>query len=117
MDVRAKDIQRTQLKMDLVKHVSTLSSGSIVILATFLAKSSPVAAGSGCWLVLSVFCMVACLVSALVYFWMFGLVRQWERNESSKNGRRLEFIMGLLMTLAFCFGISFLAVFVMKNLA
>jgi len=87
---RQRDLQRTQVKMDLVKDVSTLSSGTIVLLATFLSKSSTVAAGNRRWLLVSVCSLITCLVSSLMYFWIFGLARQWQRLQPPTFARPLE---------------------------
>jgi hypothetical protein len=110
-----KDLQRTQLKMDLVKHVSTLSSGAIVILATFLTKRTPPAAGSNDWLLASVVSLIASLVASLVYFWAFGLLRQFQRPQRRAFADPMEKITGFLLALAFCSGILSLGVFVIKN--
>jgi hypothetical protein len=109
-----RDVQRTQLKMDLVKHVSTLSSGAIVILATFLNRSSPSSVGRP-WLLISVVSLVICLVLSLLYFWRFGLARQWRRLEPSASARRAEWIIGCLVALEFSLGILCLGVFVIEN--
>ncbi|MBZ5512353.1 MAG: hypothetical protein LAN70_14450 [Acidobacteriia bacterium] len=114
--IRQKDIQRTQLKMDLVKHVSTLSSGSIVILAAFVNKTTACAPAGRYWLIASVVSLILSLVSALVYFWAFGLARQFQRLATPKTStRRIEQIIGLLVALGFCSGIIFLGVFVITN--
>ncbi len=113
---RQQDIERTKLKMDLVKHVSTLSSGAIVILAAFLNKSPAATPKGGNWLIISVTSLIVSLVSALVYFWAFGLARQWQRLGTPRTfSRRIEKVTGLLVALGFCSGIVFLGAFVIKN--
>ena len=115
---RQLDIERTKLKMDLVKHVSTLSSGAIVILAAFLNKSPNPAAPlkGGQWLIVSVMSLIVSLVSALVYFWAFGLARQWTILATpSASTRAIERATGLLLASGFCCGIICLGIFVITN--
>jgi hypothetical protein len=111
---RQRDLQRTQLKMDLVKHVSTLSSGAIVILATFLNKSTTGVVDSH-WLRASVVSLITSLISSLIYFWTFGLARQWKRPNRPAYADPVEKITGLLVASGFCAGILCLGVFVIKN--
>ena len=119
---REHDIERTKLKMDLVKHVSTLSSGAIVILATFRKSGDHTTAASTNltdtqWLTASVVSLIACLIVSLLYIWIFGLARQWVRTEPYAWAHRTEWIIGILLTLCFITGILSLGVFVMHNLA
>jgi hypothetical protein len=123
--VRTQDIQRTQVKMDLVKQVSTLSSGAIVILAAFVGKiapvpSTPVATGldavGSCWLRASICCLVVSLVFSIVYFWTFGLSRLWQRNNPpTRFTLAMERMTSLLLSSGFCLGIIFLGIFVIVN--
>jgi hypothetical protein len=112
------EIQRTQLKMDLVKHVSTLSSGAIVILATFIEKNaSPTPPPHGpYWLIGAVVFLIASLVSSLIYFWGFGLARQFkELKEPTLLIHRFERYTGIVVASGFCLGIMHLGVFVIIN--
>jgi hypothetical protein len=115
---RTRDLERTRLKMDLVKHVSTLSSGAIVILATFLNKGGTPASVDrerSWWILLSVVSFVACLVSSVLYLWLFGLAREWKRPDRPAFAGPAEKTTGFLATLGFCSGILCLGVFVIKN--
>jgi hypothetical protein len=113
---RQQDIERTKLKMDLVKHVSTLSSGAIVILAAFLNKSPTPSLKGSQWLIVSVISLIGSLVSALVYFWAFGLARQWTRLATPKaSTRAIEKVTGFLLASGFCCGIICLGIFVIRN--
>jgi hypothetical protein len=94
----------------------TLSSGAIVVLASFLTKNDvTIANDSHFWLFASVVCLITCLISSLVYFWTFGIQRQWQRPTPSAYIRPMEKMTGLVLASGFCAGILCLGVFVIKN--
>ena len=107
---RQRDLDRTKLKMDLVKHVSTLSSGAIVILAGLHPSSN-----GRSWLAWSIGSLITCLISSLTYFWVFGLARQFVRPKPLIWARPIELALSILVVLAFSVGILFLGVSVIDK--
>jgi hypothetical protein len=57
--------ERTKLAADLVKHISTLSTGSLVLIATLLDKLPKPLEGRR-FLITSIICFVVCLVCSFL---------------------------------------------------
>jgi len=106
-------LERIKIGLDLVKHVSTLAAGSIVLLATFLDKF-PRPLLKGDWLTVAVWLLCGCLVCCLVYILNVGIGRDW--------GVRTEFdeaigiISGAFAAATCVAGIISLGIFVMANI-
>ena len=74
-------LDRATLATDLVKHISTLASGSIVVLATFLTRVG----GQGqsnvhldkTTLVGTVALLLACILCCSAYLLFFGMRKTW----------------------------------------
>lgn len=60
---KLKEIQR--MEFDYFKHLSTLSTGSILILVAFFEKVFSVPIGEA-WIVVSVICFVLCIAGSLL---------------------------------------------------
>ncbi len=112
---RAKlDLERIKIQTDLVKHLSTLAVGSIVLIATLIDRL-PKPLLSRRYLVASICCMCACLAFSLWYIMVVGIGRDWSRKEPAKFDQFQDALFGVLTGIAFLFGVISLAVFVVFN--
>src|SRR5215472_7897041 len=68
-------LDRTSLATDLVKHVSTLASGSIILLATFLGRVEPFT--DRATLITGTSLLMACILFCTAYLGFFGIKRTW----------------------------------------
>lgn len=101
---------------DMVKHMSTLSSGSLVLVITLMDKvfQKPVA---GAWLICAVVCLFLSLVASA--FGYFMLVVSYPRvggarmDKASRNG--MATWLGILLA-TFVVGMFLLATFFVMNL-
>lgn len=111
------ELERTKLAMDLVKHLSTLATGSIVLIATLLEKF-PKPLREQDTLIWSVISFITCTVSCTAY-WFFGaIVWHWLRtNWSDRQVRLFFFVLAVILTASFAFGVILLGIFAIKNIS
>lgn len=106
---RAGELERAKVAIDVVKHVSTLSTGSIVLIATLLDKfPKPIAAQ---WqLAAAILCLVFCLACCLYYLVYVGVSGNWKERNTGIGG-----VVGMLIGWSFLVGILFLGIFAIQN--
>ncbi len=102
-----------KLRYDTYKHLTTLSTGSILLLVTFLEKlfARPIWKG----LVIASFCLflVTILASFVVMNVMVGFIREIN---IEKRDEKLGFILIIITLTSFLFGIVTLVIFAVRNL-
>ena len=111
---KAAEIGQQQY-FDALKHVTTLSTGTIVILATFLEKVFT--ASQWKWLAGACFILLALSVvtSVAMMFW-HTLSAEEDLGTLTRDGFRAYFALAMLSAWSFGLGIVCLANFVIKNL-
>jgi hypothetical protein len=104
---------------DYLKHLSTLSTGSILLIATFLEKLTPHPNWRGA-VTVSIIGFLATVVGSVIAMTAFGLD---EANLLSDYPAVFAawidalFLIGFILTwLGFCVGVCSLALFTIKNL-
>lgn len=102
---------------DLVKHISTLASGSILLLATFLGRGEkPLDKGT---LTTAVVLLLSCIVCCSIHLFFFGIRKSWTVVESAVSGDAKQGSYALLSTLivvTFVLGMIFLGISVIRTL-
>lgn len=102
-----------KLRYDTYKHLTTLSTGSILLLVTFLEKlfTKP----QWKWLVIASFCsfVVTTLASLIVMNTLAGFIREMELK---KNDEILGNVYVVIALASFLLGITSLIIFAVKNL-
>jgi hypothetical protein len=117
------DLEGTKLATDLMKHVATLASGSIVLVATLLDKFPKPIIGSG-WLVGSVISLVLCLACSLYFLMVLLVWKYWvpeyfpdfALRSSNSFSMWTTGAASLLAGWSFLGGILCLGIFAIKNL-
>ncbi|MDQ3816421.1 MAG: hypothetical protein M3362_01870 [Acidobacteriota bacterium] len=104
-----------KLLHDACKHLTTLSSGSIVVLATFLTKSSPLK-GTDSLLLTLVFFVLAVVCAVFAMFTLAVYVRDDTESGQLKRSMTMSEVLMSVGLASFLFGLIFLVVFVSKNL-
>ncbi len=102
-----------KLRYDTYKHLTTLSTGSILLLATFLEKLfvRPVWKG----LVIAAFCLF--FLSILLSFFLMNILVSFIREmESEKKDEKLGAIFVSAALISFLLGVISLITFALKNL-
>jgi hypothetical protein len=109
-------LDRTSLATDLVKHVSTLASGSIVLLATFLSRV-PTPPDRGI-LIAGTSLLMLCILCCAVYLGFFGIRRTWvySSDRVRKTPQNLEALVTFLVFATFCAGIILVGISVVRTL-
>lgn len=109
-------LDRTSLGTDLVKHISTLASGSIILLATFLGKVQPLTDTAS--LIAGIALLMACIVFCTVYLGFFGITRTWVHSSDQvpRAPQKLERFVAFLAFATFCVGIVFVGISVVRTL-
>lgn len=106
-------LARTTFASDLVKHISTLASGSILLLATFLGRvGKPSDTGA---LITGVVFLLCCIVFCSVHLYFFGINKAWvaEPDVSPRWSYRL---LSTLIFVTFVLGMIFLGISVIRTL-
>jgi hypothetical protein len=108
-------VEEFKLAVDVVKHIATLATGAIVLLATFLDKfTKPIHAPAA--IATAVVALVVCVVFSGVFLLGAGLGPFWW-GHADRVSKRLLGINGFGIYVSFCTGVTALAYFVLKNLA
>jgi|SRR5215472_3875403 len=108
--------ERTRIALDLVKHLSTLATGSLVLIATLLERfAKPLREQDT--LIWSVVCFVVCTVACTAY-WFFGaILGHWfETDWSHSKVRALFLILALVLTVSFVLGVIHLGISATRNI-
>jgi len=115
-------LDRARLATDLVKHISTLASGSIVVLATFLtrvvqAQDHDHVKLDKSTLIGTVILLSVCIVSCSVYLFFFGIRKTWtdQHAEALQKPSKPELVLSAAIFLTFCGGIVFLGIYAVKS--
>jgi hypothetical protein len=108
--------ERTKLALDLVKHLSTLATGSLVLIATLLERF-PKPLREQDTLIWSVVCFVVCTVACTAY-WFFGaILGHWfETDWSHRQVRAWFLVLAFVLTVSFVLGVTFLGIFAARNI-
>jgi len=115
----SRELERLKMAVDSVKHITTLASGTIVLLATFVDKlpKPPLFKGH---LVSGIVAMVVCLGASFVYLWAetLGRMRSFQlKIPFPFITRKLMLdILSTIVYFSFCMGIYFLAQFALHNI-
>lgn len=106
------ELERLKIKIDLVKHLSTLSTGSIVLIATFIDKlPKPIIHRQD--LVTAIAFLGLSLIASAMYLAATGINRRsWNLSEPETMR---ELVFGLLAVGSFVLGVQSLGVFVIVN--
>jgi hypothetical protein len=108
------ELERIKIQTDLVKHLSTLSAGSIVLIATLIDRL-PKPLVEKPYLIRAIICLCACLVFSLWHLMVVGIGRDWDRPKPARFDQLQDTFSGVLAGVAFLFGIICLGVFVIGN--
>jgi hypothetical protein len=107
-------LARTTFASDLVKHISTLASGSILLLATFLSRvGKPLDKGA---LITGVVFLLCCIVFCSVHLFFFGISKAWSAAEPDMNGSRSYRLLSTVIFATFALGMIFLGLSVIRTL-
>jgi hypothetical protein len=99
---------------DFLKHIATLSTGSIVLLATFAEKFSQDAAWRQCLGMSMTFFLISVLSSIVCAFLSF--IQQAGENERKREADDMRVVIFFAVTLgAFFTGVLNLGIFAIKN--
>lgn len=111
------DIEQTKIFNDYIKHLNTLSTGSILLLVTFLEKIfvNP----SGKWLVIvSLICFLLSVIGGVALKTILTLLAYFGGDEDnvSETVDNIRGIAIFLLWIGFLFGLISLAIFGIVNL-
>jgi hypothetical protein len=107
-------LARATFAADLVKHISTLASGSILLLATFLGRvGKPPDKGT---LITGVVFLLFCIVFCSVHLFFFGISKAWSVAGPDVNGARSFRLLSTLIFATFVLGMIFLGISVIRTL-
>jgi hypothetical protein len=115
-------LDRATLATDLVKHISTLASGSIVVLATFLSRVDVQGKGlDKTTLIETVVLLMICILCCSAYLFFFGIRKTWTAQQASAleqhslDPKKSEIVLSALIFLTFSAGIVFLGLYAVKS--
>ena len=123
-----QEFDRLKLAVDSVKHITTLATGTIVLVAAFTDKlHKPLSFRA--YLITTIALMLICLLSSFIYIWAAALAPfpQRRRLESARLpqllrkwmpgwGRtRVLILLSDVIYFSFCLGIVFLGLFAIRN--
>src|SRR5437879_9051728 len=100
--------ERTKIRVDIVKHITTLATGTILVVVAFFDKLTGFMVGRA-WLVASIVCMLVCVGAAFVYLWAESL--PFPRQNDTVG----LVVLSTIMYFSFLFGILVLVVFLLRN--
>lgn len=106
-------LARATFAADLVKHISTLASGSILLLAAFLGRvGKPLDKGA---LITGVVLLLACIVFSSMHLFFFGIGKTWSLAEPDGSGGPYR-LLSIAIFVTFVFGMIFLGISVIRTL-
>lgn len=111
------ELERTKLAMDLVKHLSTLATGAIVLIATLLERF-PRPLREQDTLVWSIVSFIICTISCTAYWFLGAILGHWfGTNWSDRQVRFLFVVLAVIFTASFIGGVIYLGIFAIRNLS
>jgi lipid-A-disaccharide synthase-like uncharacterized protein len=99
--------------LDYLKHITTLSTGSIILIATFLEKIFQKPMWKAAVVVSLIGFMVSTLFATIAY--TIGLIFEFPKQETPGNLAALGMLSLILTWLGFLVGILSLAIFALRN--
>jgi len=100
------DFERVKLAVDSIKHITTLATGTLVLLVAFLDKlPKPIIRLN--WLIFAVICLLLCLTASFVYLFRIGVHAYPLERENRRVGKILR---GLAAVIYFTFGFAMFGV-------
>ncbi len=108
-----QDFERLKLAVDAVKHITTLATGTIVLVATFADKLRQPVGGRG-YLIGTIASMLLCLLTSFIYLYFATLNPFAQANPLSARGRFT--VLSLCIYFSFGSGIACLAEFGLHNI-
>jgi hypothetical protein len=109
-------LERTKLAADIVKHISTLATGSIVLVPTFTDKiHNPILKSS--LLVTAIAALMICLLCCVVYLFLVGVPSRWDATVVRPTSVRwgMQCAAGALYV-SFAVGVKMLGFFGIANI-
>lgn len=107
-------LARATFATDVVKHISTLAGGSILLLATFLGgRPKPLDRGT---LTAAVILLLACIVCCSMHLFFFGIRNTLGENQTSGEANSWHTPLSTLIFLTFVLGMFFLTISVIRTL-
>jgi hypothetical protein len=118
MDARqVYQIEWVKNTLEYLRHLTTLSTGAVLLLATFLEKVFPQPKSRG-WIVTSLVsfmvAIVACVIAYSVALYMSMAVR--DNPQKGDSEAMITFVALCIVWFSFLVGMSSLTVFAVKNL-
>ena len=108
------DAEKRNRVNESVKHISTLATGSIVLMATFLDKlAKPLVAQE--WLVTAIGSLLICVLTSGLLVIFFGLGSFWR--DPDETGPGFYSMLALVIYASFGTGIFSVAAYAIKNLS
>jgi len=108
-------LEREKLAADLIKHVSTLATGSVVLVTTLLDKiPKPVQFPEG--LVIAIWAFIICIMACFMYLFRIGITQHWLDQHFGTKMTRIYSFLGFVVFLTFLLGIGYLGMFATQNL-
>jgi hypothetical protein len=103
-------LERTKLAVDSIKHITTLATGTILLIVAVVDKAPRPVMGRP-WLIISIACMVGCLFASFVYLMGAGVLGQ-----NIQYGRNIFRNLARTVYYTFAFGLLSLAAFAVSDL-
>ena len=117
VDDKKMKLEEIKLQADTTKHITTLATGTIVLVATFMDKlPKPLQAPD--LLVGSLIAMLVCTFSAFVHLWSLTLLgpRRLRMRRFLPNHKTIESLLVIVMYFSFSIGLYELGGFAFKNI-
>jgi hypothetical protein len=117
----AHEFERFKLAVDSIKHITTLTTGTIVLLATFAERIPRPMVYKGD-LTLAFISLFVCLVASVSFLWgstvaPFGPTRVSRLgNDTEPTRKSLLKLDAVVIYFSFCMGIVFLGTFALHNI-
>jgi hypothetical protein len=114
---RKSKVERIKLWVDYFKHLTTLSTGSIVLIATLLEKAMPHARARAA-IITSLIGFLACVLGAVLSLTCMAVeMGAWEDDEDPEPWTETPLLVGIILSWSgFLTGLFALAVFAIRNL-
>jgi hypothetical protein len=109
-------LERTKLAADTVKHISTLATGSIVLVATFMDKvHKPIVTPN--LLTIAIGAFMVCLFFCVIYLFLVGIPSRWDASVlRPKSVRIVMQVAAGILYLTFAMGVIILGFLAIANI-
>jgi hypothetical protein len=108
------DFERIKLAVDSIKHITTLTTGTLVLLVAFLDKlPKPIIRLN--WLIFAVICLLLCLTASFIYLFRIGVDVYPLEREGSRQ-RRILRPLSAVIYFTFLFAMYGVGVVAVRNL-